>query len=236
MSSKPSVIVLAGGYSRRMGQDKALLVYRGQSLLARTIQVASQISDDVLLVTPWPERYQEELPDSVQYVTEQVPSTQTSIESSRSLESTKRRSAGPLSGFACGWQQVCSDWCLLLACDLPYLEVLPLKRWWHWIQTQTADNWPDDSRPCEFAQPAASLVRINNASKHKHSEDQMYWQPLCGYYHRSCLVKLEQREQKQRSFQRWLSTIPIAQYSDIPPRMLFNCNTPSDWRQVEADS
>ncbi|NJM99307.1 MAG: NTP transferase domain-containing protein [Phormidesmis sp. RL_2_1] len=41
--------------------------------------------------------------------------------------------AGPLSGFAQGWQHIDSDWCLLLACDLPNLEASALAAWWHWL-------------------------------------------------------------------------------------------------------
>ena len=255
-----SVIVLAGGRSRRMGKDKALLTHQGQSLIGRTIQVAQKLSNDVLIVTPWPERYQSSLPDSVRYIT----------------ESLQAPSAGPLSGFSQGWQQTASDWSLLLACDLPYLEVAVLQRWWQWILACDLRGWPNlpaqpmaslvlsqiplslkardskakDSKAKELkaqdlaaqtaelkgqsskAQASMEYLNIQHLSL-QHSDTRICWQPLCGYYHRSCLTSLNQQLAiSQCSFQTWLSSLSIACYNAVPPRMLFNCNTPTDWQCV----
>lgn len=210
MAASPSLsaIILAGGRSRRMGRDKALLTLRsGQPLLYQTAQVAQQLTAEVVVVTPWPERYQPVVPPTVRLVREgQVAN-------------------GPLSGFVQGWAQVNSDWCLLLACDLPYLESAVLQRWWIWLlarieQIEQRCSCRPEASP---ADPAASLVPGAKG-----------WEPLCGYYHRSCLAGLTQHlASGDRSFQPWLATVPIAAYSAIPPSMLFNCNTPDDWTAVE---
>ncbi|MEL6553124.1 MAG: NTP transferase domain-containing protein [Cyanobacteria bacterium J06621_11] len=222
-----SVIVLAGGYSRRMGKDKALLTYHGQSLLGHTVQVAQQLSNDVLLVTPWPERYQSILHDSVRYVTEPVhTSSDQQSDTSISSHPPQKLSAGPLSGFSYGWQHTLSDWCLVLACDLPYLKADPLLQWWQWISVNARNSWPNMS-----THPMASLV-LSCSSIQKPSHSRIRWQPLCGYYHRSCLSALNQQTTKQKkSFQNWLATLPIARYESVPRQMLFNCNTPTDWVQ-----
>ncbi len=44
-----AIAVLAGGQSRRMGQDKAALVWQGQTLLERMAQTARQVAPQVLV-------------------------------------------------------------------------------------------------------------------------------------------------------------------------------------------
>ncbi len=210
MSVSPalSAVILAGGRSRRMGQDKALLTTpSGQPLLAQTAQIAQQLTAEVVVVTPWPERYRQVVPPTVRL----LPEDQSRGDSPR----------GPLSGFAQGWTQIHADWCLLLACDLPYLESAILQRWWRWLLAQT-EHWQ------RLAEPPAPLPVASLTPGIKG------WEPLCGYYHRRCLPGLLRRlASGDRSFQSWLTTVPIAAYSAVPRSMLFNCNTPSDWQAVQ---
>lgn len=216
-----SVIILAGGRSQRMGTDKALLkTPNGKPLIARTIQLASQLAEDVVVVTGWGDRYQPLLhtqspPLKVRFIPEQT-------------------AEGPLNGFAQGLGQVRSEWCLLLACDLPYLAPEPLQKWWNWlIQTQIA------SRPMASLVPKLQGPRDQIIS----SAAVKYWEPLCGFYHRSCQLALAHHlnfsdnassTRRQRSFQSWLSSIPIAAYTALPQTMLFNCNTPEDWAIAQS--
>lgn len=204
-----SVMVLAGGRSRRMGKDKALLpMESGQSLLLKTVQIAQQLSTETVVVTPWPERYQGSIPDSVSFIKEPSPPTS---------PSALPLCAGPLSGFAYGWQAISSDWCLLLACDLPYLEFVVMQHWWDWLIA-----YLDDTQG-HFT-PMASLTPGPKG-----------WEPLCGYYHRSCIPSLNQYLHRgQNSFQAWLSVAPVVPYRSVPSKMLFNCNTPTDWAVVSA--
>jgi molybdenum cofactor cytidylyltransferase len=46
-----AAIVLAAGASSRFGRPKQALVFRGETLVARTIRIASMAADDVILVT-----------------------------------------------------------------------------------------------------------------------------------------------------------------------------------------
>jgi molybdopterin-guanine dinucleotide biosynthesis protein A len=110
-----AAIVLAGGQSRRMGQDKALLQVDGQSLLAQTCQVAAEVCDTVSVVTPWVDRYRPVLPEPIHLVQEPFPDG--------------GRSAGPLMGFLRGLALLSSPWVLLLACDLPALPSATLRSW-----------------------------------------------------------------------------------------------------------
>lgn len=52
-----TIVVQAGGQSRRMGQDKALLPFLGQPLIERVIQRISPIADQVLVTTNNPDAY-----------------------------------------------------------------------------------------------------------------------------------------------------------------------------------
>jgi molybdopterin-guanine dinucleotide biosynthesis protein A len=114
--SELTAIVLAGGKSSRMGQDKALISIQGVPLLQRICSIAQSCSDTVYIITPWPERYQDLLLPGCQFIRE-VPLSGESI------------SHGPLVGFAQGLAEVQTEWVLLLACDLPRLRVEVLQDW-----------------------------------------------------------------------------------------------------------
>jgi molybdopterin-guanine dinucleotide biosynthesis protein A len=52
-----SIVVQAGGESRRMGQDKALLPFLGRPLIQRVIEHVAPLADEVLVTTNHPENY-----------------------------------------------------------------------------------------------------------------------------------------------------------------------------------
>jgi molybdopterin-guanine dinucleotide biosynthesis protein A len=204
-----SAIVLAGGKSSRMGQDKALICVQGVPLLQRVCHVAADCTDTIYVVTPWPERYQNLVLPSCQFIKE-LPLPFTSISPS-SPSSTDTPTHGPLVGFAQGLAQVQTEWVLLLACDLPWLEVKVLQRW-----INELDHVDD--------QAIAALVY--------HTQG---WEPLCGFYRQRCLpLLLEFINQGGRSFQQWLNQHPVQVLSLPTATMLFNCNTPEDWAVISA--
>ena len=116
-NSLHSTIVLAGGKSSRMGEDKALISIGGMPLLQLVCGVAADCTDNVYVVTPWPERYQHLVLPNCQFIRE-LP-----------LSPSSATTHGPLVGFAQGLAQVETDWVLLLACDLPRLRVEVLQAW-----------------------------------------------------------------------------------------------------------
>jgi molybdenum cofactor guanylyltransferase len=111
-----TTIVLAGGQSRRMGQDKALLELNGESLLQCTTDLALAVSRSVLVVTAWPDRYKSAVSIDCRWVVD-------------------RQNEGPLVGFAQGLTTVATDWVLLLSCDLPNLDAATIA---HWMQDLAA--------------------------------------------------------------------------------------------------
>lgn len=52
-----TVVVQAGGESRRMGQDKALVLFRGQPLILRVLQRLESLQAEVLVNTNHPQEY-----------------------------------------------------------------------------------------------------------------------------------------------------------------------------------
>ncbi len=104
----PSIsgIVLAGGQSRRLGRDKSLLEVEGQSLLVRTVQALSVLSDDLLVVTNDPARYQ-------------------SMGLPARLVADEEPGRGSLMGILSGLRTARYPYALVVACDMPFLS-LPL--------------------------------------------------------------------------------------------------------------
>lgn len=201
MDERLTAIVLAGGQSSRMGQNKALISINGVPLLRQTCQIALECAVSVKVVTFHPEKYRAIVPSGCVVLHE------------RSLAATGDETPhGPLIGFTQGLANASTPWVLLLACDLPYLQADILHRW---LQ--------------QLPEPSSAIALL--------PQIQARWEPLCGFYHQSCLESLRQFiAQGGRSFQRWLATIPVQQITfcaDAELRhqeqqMLFNCNTPQD--------
>lgn len=108
-TSPVTAVILAGGQSRRMGADKALLRLpsSGPTLIERVVAAARAVTDDVVVVAEDAGR----LPAMpVRTVGDAIPH------------------AGPLAGLVAGFAAARYADVLPLACDLPYLSV-PLLRW-----------------------------------------------------------------------------------------------------------
>lgn len=106
-----TAIVLAGGRSSRMGQDKALLLINGIPLLQYVCHVAGACASSVTVVSPWPDRYRTIVPTDCHLLAETLLPNETNFDSH-----------SPLMGFYQGLKHVATDWVLLLACDMPYLK------------------------------------------------------------------------------------------------------------------
>ncbi|MFG6097904.1 molybdenum cofactor guanylyltransferase [Leptothoe sp. ISB3NOV94-8A] len=204
---RTAALVLAGGRSSRMGQDKALLTLpmAGQTgealtLLQQTCSVAERCAAHTYVLTPWPAKYASRL-------------TSTAI-----LLKEEAAGAGPLVALAQGWSMILAqsqrrdqeipDWLLLLACDMPALDTTTIQQWQE--QLKTIDE-----------NAIATLPKAGDR-----------WEPLCGFYHRRCIPSLNKAlADNIRSFQRWLATETIVPLSLADSNMLRNCNTPGQWQQ-----
>jgi molybdopterin-guanine dinucleotide biosynthesis protein A len=97
-----SVILLAGGESRRMGRNKALLPWHGEPLIQHIAKKLATITDDIVLVTNTPREY-EFL--GLKMVTDCIPH------------------GGSIVGLCSGLESVKNDWALAVACDMPLLNL-----------------------------------------------------------------------------------------------------------------
>jgi len=95
-----SAAIMAGGRSKRMGQDKACIELDGEPLIKRVADVLAQVADEVIVVANEP-RY-----------------------ASLGLRVVKDRyrDGGALGGIATGVGAATHDTVLVAACDMPFLS------------------------------------------------------------------------------------------------------------------
>lgn len=92
--------ILAGGKSRRMGQDKARLLFRGEPLLVRTARLLRGLTAEVHVLAA-PGQY-----DDLGF----------------DCTPDLRPESGPLAGIEAALTDSRWDWNWIVACDMPYLE------------------------------------------------------------------------------------------------------------------
>ena len=107
-------VLLAGGNSSRMGRNKALMPLAGQRLVDRALAVLGGILDDLLMVTNSPEVYADlgirMVPDLV-------------------------TGKGALGGIHSAVHHCTAPYCLVVACDMPFLNAGALR----YLADQRAD-------------------------------------------------------------------------------------------------
>jgi molybdopterin-guanine dinucleotide biosynthesis protein A len=89
-----SAIVLAGGRSSRMGQDKALLQLHGKTMLQRTCELAMAAGCNEVLISR----------NAAGYIQDEI------------------ANRGPLAGIAAALKQANNGFCLVLPVDMPALQ------------------------------------------------------------------------------------------------------------------
>ncbi len=94
-----TALILAGGESRRMGQDKANLLLGEQTLLQRISDIVQPLFTDVIVSVRQPRDgcdLQQVIDDPAH--------------------------AGPLAGLAAGLEQAKTPWVFAVACDMPFIS------------------------------------------------------------------------------------------------------------------
>jgi molybdopterin-guanine dinucleotide biosynthesis protein A len=101
-----SAIVLAGGFSRRMGRDKAWLPFGNETLLERVMHTVASVVDEVVVVA----REGQEVPGNYRVVHDPA------------------EGLGPLAGLVAGLEAMAGDCAFLSACDAPFLRPALIER------------------------------------------------------------------------------------------------------------
>ena len=101
-----SGIVLAGGRSRRLGRDKAVEPIAGEPLIHRVMARLAQVTTQVVVVVADERRGAElNLPDPIKIVIDIFPG------------------GGSLGGIFTGLSAADEDWGIVVACDMPFLNL-----------------------------------------------------------------------------------------------------------------
>jgi molybdopterin-guanine dinucleotide biosynthesis protein A len=176
-----------------MGSDKALLKLGGQPLVWRTVERLRPVVVEVVLVGA-PERYGHlGLP----------------------VLADREAGRGPLAGLVTALAATEYDWNLVIACDLPYLEM----------------------RFLEFLLDQAKAEAADAVIPFTHGK----WQPLCAAYHRRCLAAFERvltegSSKVALAFEqirvRALTLEELHRFA-FEERILKNMNTPEDYAEAQ---
>jgi molybdopterin-guanine dinucleotide biosynthesis protein A len=97
-----SGIVLAGGQSSRLGTDKSLVNVKGKPLIEQIVGKLARLSDDVLIVTNSPQRYNH---------------------LGARLAGDIYPGKGALGGIYSGLRAAANVYSLVVACDMPFLNL-----------------------------------------------------------------------------------------------------------------
>jgi molybdopterin-guanine dinucleotide biosynthesis protein A len=113
-----SIVIQAGGQSRRMGTDKALIPFQGQPLISRVIHRVSPIADEILVTTNRPQDF-----DFLSYalITDLLPGR------------------GALGGVYTALSAATQPLVALVACDMPFVNHKLLEAQCNTLRQHNAD-------------------------------------------------------------------------------------------------
>jgi molybdopterin-guanine dinucleotide biosynthesis protein A len=189
-----SAVILAGGKSTRLGQDKALLRVDGQTLLTRTVHTLAALSDDLVVVANYPNRYKA-LALPVRLVPDERPGF------------------GSLMGIYSGLSAARQPHALVVACDMPFLNM-------------------------DLLRYMLSLAHGQDVVVPRLGD---FMEPLHAIYSQACLLPIaRQLEQERRQIIGFFDQVQVRYVEEDeidrfdPQHLSFvNVNTPQDWERVQ---
>jgi molybdenum cofactor guanylyltransferase len=179
-------IVLAGGKSSRMGQDKGLMPYRGQMLVEYPLQILKAHCCEILISS-----------NDVQYQ-----------QFGYQVVADVIKDCGPMGGIYSAMKQASNPYCLVVGCDMPFLNDEVVER---------------------------LIGSINDESDIFVAAHQQNLEPLFAIYSHNCLESIYQALlSHQFQLYRFIrnSKTRMVNFSDIvekQPNTFSNFNSPSDF-------
>ena len=182
-----TAFILAGGKSARMGSDKAFLEIAGQSLLSRALDLVRSVTPEVKIVGD---------PQKFAVFGPTIPD----IYPAR----------GPLAGIHAALSNSTTEWNLILAVDLPFLDT-------RFLQYLIAESQSTDA-----------VVTLPQAAGHLH--------PLCAVYRKPFLAPAERALSEARNkVDALFAEVPVHIITEekltaagFSPTIFRNLNTPAD--------
>jgi molybdopterin-guanine dinucleotide biosynthesis protein A len=104
---KNSAVILAGGFSRRLGQDKGLIDLAGKPLILHVVDRVSELVDETVVVVG--SRVQKEKFESLSG-------------HKANVVADKHEAQSPLVGALTGFESAKGEYSLLLPCDTPFIS------------------------------------------------------------------------------------------------------------------
>lgn len=125
-----TAIVLAGGYSTRLGQDKGLLSLKGKPLIKYVTDAIKSLVEEVIIITS---------------SKDQAGIYRNIVEKSIRVVPDDRDIHGPLIGASVGFENALGTYSLLLPCDTPFVnkQVVSLLLELCINKTATIPRWPN---------------------------------------------------------------------------------------------
>ncbi|MDO5849108.1 MAG: molybdenum cofactor guanylyltransferase [Methanobrevibacter sp.] len=149
-----SCILLCGGQSRRMGQDKGSMNIHGKPMIIHILTTLNNIIDEAVIVLNNEDRiikYKEfiekhEFSYKIRFVEDEI------------------KDKGPLSGILTGLKHISSDYALVLPCDSPYITKNHVNTLFNEISNDYDCIVPynDDENKIKTSEPLHSIYNKNN--------------------------------------------------------------------------
>jgi molybdopterin-guanine dinucleotide biosynthesis protein A len=200
-------VILAGGQSRRMGQDKALMSLGGRLLIQRVIDVLAPMCAELILVTNDPDRYAH---FALRTVHDVFPG------------------AGSLGGLYSGMAASASDTAIAVACDMPFLNGALLQ--YLVEQSSAADAVVADLSTA--ARSAADQPKAKQLDLHPlHA---VYRRACLAPIEKQLRAgDLRMMGFFERVNVRYVKRAEVLRF-DTQLRSFFNVNTPEEWAEAES--
>lgn len=221
-----SAVILAGGNSRRLGLEKALLEFDGRPLICLTAEVLLLAADEVVVVAKdrdHARRLAQIILDrtfSDKAISDHTNSGGTHSDQNRIRFTWDRISGfGPVAGLEAGLRMAKGRFAFATACDLPFLNRMVIEKLF-------------DLADPDLSYEAAVPVQPNG-----------YFEPLHSVYHRAkmqhaCQRALERGERRIHVPLQELvvNRVPKEQFLPMDPELLcfFNLNTEEDLKIAQA--